>query len=187
MWIVGGDCTKTKCPQWEVPCRENSFRKFLRTYFNQKFFYCPLCTFIISLLFQPWYIFWYLPIWLPNKKSTNGLECSMPFYQFHWPLLYLLALASSYCSKIKAKEWLTWFNFVDWSRLPLRQACKLYGKDTLFAQINCPFICRNQLQFLVISLVKYEGYTVNNYRQVTGMVTGENFAFFIYRHFVETL
>ena len=30
-------------------------------------------------------------------------------------------------------------------------------------------------------------YTVNNYRQVTGMVTGENFAFFIYRHFVEIL
>ena len=28
-------------------------------------------------------------------------------------------------------------------------------------------------------------YTVNNYRQVIGMVTGENFAFFIYRHFVE--
>ena len=30
-------------------------------------------------------------------------------------------------------------------------------------------------------------YTVNNYRQVTGMVTGENFAFFIYRQFVEIL
>ena len=30
-------------------------------------------------------------------------------------------------------------------------------------------------------------FTVNNYRQVTGMVTGENFAFFIYRHFVEIL
>ena len=30
-------------------------------------------------------------------------------------------------------------------------------------------------------------YTVNNYRQVTGMVTGENFAYFIYRHFVEIL
>ena len=29
--------------------------------------------------------------------------------------------------------------------------------------------------------------TVNNYMQVTGMVTGENFAFFIYRHFVEIL
>jgi hypothetical protein len=29
--------------------------------------------------------------------------------------------------------------------------------------------------------------TVNNYRQVTGVVTGENFAFFIYRHFVEIL
>ena len=29
--------------------------------------------------------------------------------------------------------------------------------------------------------------TVNNYRHVTGMVTGENFAFFIYRHFVEIL
>ena len=30
-------------------------------------------------------------------------------------------------------------------------------------------------------------YTVDNYRQVTGMNTGENFAFFIYRHFVEIL
>ena len=30
-------------------------------------------------------------------------------------------------------------------------------------------------------------YTVNNYRQVTGIATGENFAFFIYRHFVEIL
>ena len=30
-------------------------------------------------------------------------------------------------------------------------------------------------------------YTVNNYRQVTGMVTGKNFAFFIFRHFVEIL
>ena len=30
-------------------------------------------------------------------------------------------------------------------------------------------------------------HTVNNYMQVTGMVTGENFAFFIYRHFVEIL
>ena len=30
-------------------------------------------------------------------------------------------------------------------------------------------------------------HTVNNYRQVTGMVTGENFAFFIYRHFVEII
>ena len=35
--------------------------------------------------------------------------------------------------------------------------------------------------------IGYERYTVNNYRQVTGMVTGENFAFFIYRHFVEIL
>ena len=30
-------------------------------------------------------------------------------------------------------------------------------------------------------------YTVNNYMQVTGIGTGENFAFFIYRHFVEIL
>ena len=30
-------------------------------------------------------------------------------------------------------------------------------------------------------------YTVNNYMQVTGMVTGGNFAFFIYMHFVEIL
>ena len=29
--------------------------------------------------------------------------------------------------------------------------------------------------------------TVNNYMQVTGIATGENFAFFIYRQFVETL
>ena len=28
-------------------------------------------------------------------------------------------------------------------------------------------------------------FTVNNYMQVTGIATGENFAFFIYRHFVE--
>ena len=27
----------------------------------------------------------------------------------------------------------------------------------------------------------------NNYMQVTGIATGENFAFFIYRHFVEIL
>ena len=37
------------------------------------------------------------------------------------------------------------------------------------------------------SVVKRKNYTVNNYMQVTGMVTGENFAFFIYRHFVEIL
>ena len=30
-------------------------------------------------------------------------------------------------------------------------------------------------------------YTANDYMQVTGMATGENFAFFIYRHFVEIL
>ena len=30
-------------------------------------------------------------------------------------------------------------------------------------------------------------FTVNNYMQVTGMATGENFAFFIYWHFVEIL
>ena len=30
-------------------------------------------------------------------------------------------------------------------------------------------------------------YTVNNYMQVTGIATGENFAFFIYRHFIEIL
>ena len=29
--------------------------------------------------------------------------------------------------------------------------------------------------------------TVNNYMQVTGIATGENFVFFIYRHFVEIL
>ena len=29
--------------------------------------------------------------------------------------------------------------------------------------------------------------TVNNYMQVTGIATGENFAFFIYRHFVEII
>ena len=30
-------------------------------------------------------------------------------------------------------------------------------------------------------------FTVNNYMQVTGITTGENFAFLIYRHFVEIL
>ena len=29
--------------------------------------------------------------------------------------------------------------------------------------------------------------TVNNYMQVTGIATGENFAFFIYSHFAEIL
>ena len=37
-----------------------------------------------------------------------------------------------------------------------------------------------------LKLINYL-YTVNNYMQVTGIATGENFAFFIYRHFVETL
>ena len=43
------------------------------------------------------------------------------------------------------------------------------------------------LEFELQSDYFREHYTVNNYRQVTGMVTGENFAFFIYRHFVEIL
>ena len=38
------------------------------------------------------------------------------------------------------------------------------------------------LEFIDVNL-----YTVNNYMQVTGIVAGENFAFFIYRHFVEIL
>ena len=38
-----------------------------------------------------------------------------------------------------------------------------------------------------LSLAFCHIYTVNNYRQVTGMTTGENFAFFIYRHIVEIL
>ena len=33
----------------------------------------------------------------------------------------------------------------------------------------------------------FQTYTVNNYMQVTGIATGENFAFFIYRHFFEIL
>jgi hypothetical protein len=53
------------------------------------------------------------------------------------------------------------------------------------------FITSEELLFIHIdktSLLKMpSGYTVNNYMQVTGMVTGENFAFFIYRHFVEIL
>ena len=40
---------------------------------------------------------------------------------------------------------------------------------------------------LIQNVCIYQKYTVNNYMQVTGMVTGENFAFFIYRHFVEIL
>ena len=38
-----------------------------------------------------------------------------------------------------------------------------------------------------VSYYSLNQYTVNNYMQVTGIATGENFAFFIYRHFVETL
>ena len=40
---------------------------------------------------------------------------------------------------------------------------------------------------LLVTLSKKLIYTVNNYMQVTGIATGENFAFFIYRHFVEFL
>jgi hypothetical protein len=36
------------------------------------------------------------------------------------------------------------------------------------------------LEFLTGHVTFKLRYTVNNYRQVTGMVTGENFAFFIY-------
>ena len=36
-------------------------------------------------------------------------------------------------------------------------------------------------------IFSYDSHTVNNYMQVTGIATGENFAFFIYRHFVEIL
>ena len=35
--------------------------------------------------------------------------------------------------------------------------------------------------------IKFIMLTVNNYMQVTGIATGENLAFFIYGHFVETL
>ena len=42
-------------------------------------------------------------------------------------------------------------------------------------------------KYCILDVMKRLINTVNNYRQVTGMVTGENFAFFIYRHFVETL
>ena len=45
---------------------------------------------------------------------------------------------------------------------------------------NIPAYLANQLK-------TYCAYTVNNYMQVTGIATGENFAFFIYRHFVEIL
>ena len=37
-----------------------------------------------------------------------------------------------------------------------------------------------------ICVPQYKVNTVNNYRQVTGIATGENFAFFIYRHFIES-
>ena len=105
---------------------------------------------LISLLsLQPCFTFWYLPIWHHNKKSTKRLESSMLFYPFQWPLLYLFLLASFYCSKTKMKAWLTWFNFVDWSRLPLRQACKSYGKDISFAQTNYLMISKQRLNFMV--------------------------------------
>ena len=49
------------------------------------------------------------------------------------------------------------------------------------------FFCFGYISFPVLLTLKLLLYTVNNYMQVTGMVTGENFAFFIYRHFVEIL
>ena len=43
------------------------------------------------------------------------------------------------------------------------------------------------LDFSEIKFLRFTLYTVNNYMQVTGMDTGENFAFFIYRHIVKIL
>ena len=43
------------------------------------------------------------------------------------------------------------------------------------------------LDFSEIKFLRFTLYTVNNYMQVTGIATGENFAFFIYRNFVEIL
>ena len=53
-------------------------------------------------------------------------------------------------------------------------------------------IMYNEIDNLDIQIIKnqsknFKPYTVNNYMQVTGMTTGENFAFFIYKHFVEIL
>ena len=52
-------------------------------------------------------------------------------------------------------------------------------------KLNTVFIRNNQKN--LCSFTKLSSYTVNNYMQVTGTATGENFAFFIYRHFVEIL
>ena len=47
---------------------------------------------------------------------------------------------------------------------------------------------RNTVVIFQPNILRIVGfYTVNNYMQVTGMATGENFAFFIYRNFVEIL
>ena len=69
------------------------------------------------------------------------------------------------------------------------------GEKCLLASIIYPKYSKhissgiqNELWFQKSYQVIWEKiYTVNNYKQVTGMVTGENFAFFIYRHFVEIL
>ena len=53
---------------------------------------------------------------------------------------------------------------------------------------NILFMYKSDLAFpCTPRYMVFHKYTVNNYRQVTGIATGENFAFFIYRHFVEIL
>ena len=55
--------------------------------------------------------------------------------------------------------------------------------EMFFFQMNLPYLSKYWKVWLA-----FDGWnTVNSNRQVTGMVTGENFAFFIYRHFVEIL
>ena len=63
--------------------------------------------------------------------------------------------------------------------------------STAVAMIKTTFGIIGSIITIAISnpprFLKITTYTVNIYMQVTGIATGENFAFFIYRHFVEIL
>ena len=54
-------------------------------------------------------------------------------------------------------------------------------------QLNQQFDYISSILEIWVKIEYVNTYTVNNYMQVTGIATGENFAFFIYRHFVEIL
>ena len=70
------------------------------------------------------------------------------------------------------------FLFLSHLSLGTIQVLRHQRADAHFASKNT-LLKRNTLHCYI--------FTVNNYMQFTGMVTGENFAFFIYRHFVEIL